>query len=102
MKGAWARAARRLGWALLVIVGVTTASFVVAHVLPGDPARMLVGPQASLRDVERARALYGLDRPLPERYARFWARLLHTGPRAEGEARKQPEHRSCMTLGVLH
>lgn len=102
MKSAWMRVVQRLGWALLVIFGVTTVSFVVEHVLPGDPARMLVGPQASLRDVERARALYDLDQPLPERYARFWMRLLHTGPRVEAEARKLPEHRSCWVLGPLH
>lgn len=95
-----ARALRRLGWAVLVVFGVTTASFVIAYVLPGDPARMLVGPQASIADVERARAVYALDRPLAVQYARFWTRLVHTG--ASDTHRAHPEHRSCGALLGVH
>jgi peptide/nickel transport system permease protein len=95
---------RRLGWALTLVLGVTTVSFVVANLLPGDPARMLVGPQASARELARARELYALDRPLPLQYVRYWTRLLHFGPpRPEGSARPDPEHRSCAVPGLgLH
>jgi peptide/nickel transport system permease protein len=98
VKRALGRAARRLAWALLVIVGVATLSFVVAQLLPGDPARMMLGPQASPADVTRARELYGFDRPLPVQYARFWGRLVHRGPSAGDK-----DHRSCASLGLgLH
>jgi len=96
--------ARRLFWAVVVIVGVTSIAFVMANVLPGDPARMLVGPQASAEDVSRAREIYGLDRPLWEQYERFWTRLLHIRP-APGEE-PSPEdpgaltHRSCADTGI--
>ncbi len=88
------RAARRLGWGMVVILGVATLSFVVAQLLPGDPARVMLGPQASSEDVAHARRLYGLDQPLPVQYARYWRRLLHAGPPGRGDA-----HASCAALG---
>ncbi len=91
------RAARRLLWAALVIVGVATVSFVVAELLPGDPARMMLGPQASAADVAHVREAYGLDRPLPVKYALFWSRLVHRGGPLAVKGR-DPEHRSCAAL----
>lgn len=100
MREVLARAARRLAWAAFVVVVVTTLSFFVIEVLPGDPARLLVGPQASAQDVARARQIYGLDQPLFGRYARFWGRLVHLGPRTIPP--KDKEHGSCgsVALGV--
>jgi peptide/nickel transport system permease protein len=82
---------RRLGWALVVVVGVVTVSFFLARVLPGDPVRMLLGPQARPADVARARRIYALDRPAHQQYLRFWGRLVH---RAAADAPRD-EHRSC-------
>lgn len=96
MRAGLARAASRLGWAALVVVVVTTLSFLVLEVLPGDPARMLVGPQASEQDAAQARRIYGLDRPFVERYGRFWWRLVHVGPKAIDA--KDREHRSCASV----
>lgn len=84
-------ALRRFAWALVVVVGVASIAFVITHLLPGDPARMLVGPQAAARDVARVRELYGLDEPVRTRYWRYWTRLLHLDaapPGSEG-------HKSC-------
>lgn len=89
---------RRLGWTLLLIFGTTTVAFFLANVLPGDPARMLVGPQASAKDVENVRRAYGLDRPITERYVRSMSRLIHLGPREI--PKRAPEHRSCASLGL--
>jgi peptide/nickel transport system permease protein len=91
---------RRLGWAAIVVAGVTLVSFAIALLLPGDPARMLVGPQASAADLEHVRELYALDRPAPVQLARYVRRLVHTGPRAAPAARS--DHRSCAVgpLGV--
>ncbi|WP_438020729.1 ABC transporter permease [Sorangium sp. So ce315] len=87
---------RRLGWAAIVIAGVTAVAFAIAYLLPGDPARMLVGPQASAADVDRVRAIYALDRPVPVQFARFVRRLVHVGPDPGGSPpRADPEHRSC-------
>ncbi len=101
MKAGLVRAAGRLGWAAFVVVVVTTLSFFVLEVLPGDPARMLVGPQASAADVASARRIYGLDQPIAVRYARLWGRLLHLGPHAISP--KDKEHRSCAVVaGPVH
>jgi peptide/nickel transport system permease protein len=99
VKAALAYVARRLAWAVVVVVGVTTIAFALAEVLPGDPARMLLGPQASAADVAHAREVYGLDRPLAERYARFWGRLVHRA----GAATDDRRHASCAAIGLgLH
>ncbi|MBW2456328.1 MAG: ABC transporter permease [Deltaproteobacteria bacterium] len=68
---------RRLGWAVVVVIGVGTVAFVMARPLPGDPTRMVLGPQARPADVERARKIYGLDQPVWTQYAKFWSRLVH-------------------------
>lgn len=92
--------ARRFAWALVLVLGVTSLSFVVVQVLPGDPARMLLGPQASAADVTRARALYGLDRSVPSQFVRYWAHLIHRG---STPAPGDKEHRSCAeVLPGLH
>ena len=90
--------ARRLALALLVVVGVVTVAFVVTRALPGDPVRMLLGPQARPADVARARGVYGLDQPLHAQYLRFWSRLMH---RAEGDP---AGHESCAAFAseTLH
>lgn len=88
---------QRLGWTLALMMGIATLAFFLSNVLPGDAARMLVGPQASAKDVERARALYGLDRPIVEQYVRHLRRLVHVGPRSI-EPKASKEHRSCQAL----
>jgi len=89
-------ALRRLAWALVVVLGVGTVAFFVARKLPGDPVRMLVGPQASSKDIARARRIYGLDRPLLVQYGRFWQRLIHL--REQGGQ----QHASCAAVGPVH
>jgi peptide/nickel transport system permease protein len=85
----------RVGWAMLLVFGVCTAAFVVTRLLPGDPARMLVGPQASAGDVSRARQIYGLDEPALAQYGRFWTRLVHRGAASTAS---DPVHQSCLPL----
>jgi peptide/nickel transport system permease protein len=102
MKILFWRALRRIGWALTVVFGVTTLSFFLVHILPGDPARMIVGPQASAQDVARAREVYGLTGPIRVRYARYLLRLVHIGDVLPQGATRSTEHRSCASMGPLH
>jgi glutathione transport system permease protein len=61
---------RMLGLApTLVIVGVVVFLFV--HLLPGDPARLAAGPDATPATVELVRQDLGLDKSLPEQFLRF-------------------------------
>lgn len=62
----------RIGYALLVLLGVVTFVFGLVH-LSGDPLAGLVPPGSSPEQVAALRHAYGLDRPLPEQYARFVA-----------------------------
>jgi peptide/nickel transport system permease protein len=55
--------ARRVALAVLVVAGVIVLTFVIAHVVPGDPATTWAGPRASAAQVAAARRYLGLDRP---------------------------------------
>lgn len=63
-----AYAARRLGVFLLTVALASVAVFGILAVLPGDPASIYAGTQASPGQVEALRQEYGLDAPVPQRY----------------------------------
>lgn len=60
-----------------VLVGVSLLAFALVHAIPGDPAVIAAGLESSPETVERIRRDLGLDRPLPEQFARFAWRALH-------------------------
>ncbi len=59
-----------------VLIGVSILIFVIARVIPGDPARVALGPMASQEQVEDLREQLYLDRPLPLQYLEFVKRLF--------------------------
>jgi ABC-type dipeptide/oligopeptide/nickel transport system permease component len=67
---------RRLLLVIPVIVGVSIGVFLMVHLMPGDPARILAGIDASEEDIIRVRSSLGLDDPLPLQYVRFVGRAL--------------------------
>lgn len=58
-------------YALLVLWGVVSIVFFLFNVLPGDPARMLLGQRADMRSVELIREELGLNKPLTLQYIRY-------------------------------
>lgn len=62
---------------LLLILLVTFVVFILLHITPGDPATIILGEQATSEQVADLRRSMGLDRPLPEQYARFLANAVH-------------------------
>jgi peptide/nickel transport system permease protein len=64
--------ARRLVFAGFLIVAVSSASFVLTRLAPGDYVTESLGIDARRETVERTRARYGLDKPIAEQY-RDWA-----------------------------
>jgi ABC-type dipeptide/oligopeptide/nickel transport system permease component len=68
--------AQRLATLPILLLGVSLIVFLLGRVVPGDPARVLAGSTATEVDVERLRAQYGLDRPLPEQYLNYLERVL--------------------------
>lgn len=67
---------RRLLGMLPVIAVISVVVFGFVHLLPGDPARLIAGPDASIEDVSAVRQSLGLERPIWEQYGRFAARAL--------------------------
>lgn len=56
---------------MFVVAGVSVLIFVLARVVPGDPARLALGPAASPQQVEALRERLGLDEPVTVQYARY-------------------------------
>ena len=68
--------ARRLLSAVLVIFGVTLATFLLMHIEPGDPARAVLGIHASPTSVAALRREWGLNSSLPDQLGRFLSQLF--------------------------
>ena len=77
---------RRVALAILVVAGVIALTFVMARVVPGDPAASWAGPHVSRAELARVRHDLGLDLPLPQQIARYftgvaegdWGTSIHT------------------------
>ena len=61
---------KRFAQGLLVLIGVSFATFIVAHV-SGDPVELMARENATLQDKQDLREFLGLDRPLAEQYLSF-------------------------------
>lgn len=68
--------AKRLFYSLLVIFGVMTVTFFLMYILPGDPARLMLGQRADVQSIAAIRAELGLDKPLYEQYASFLVKVV--------------------------
>src|SRR5258708_28159970 len=67
---------RRCAGFLVALAAATLIVFLVLEVLPGDPARIMLGVEAQPESVTLLRAELGLDRPAPERYVAWVGGLL--------------------------
>jgi len=67
---------RRLALIPLTLLGVSAIVFVLARVIPGDPAQLAAGEQATPEMVEQFRREYRLDRPIWVQYGAFLAGLV--------------------------
>ncbi|MFW5792902.1 MAG: ABC transporter permease [Bacteroidota bacterium] len=62
---------RKIWYGLWVFFGVITLIFFLFKVLPGDPARMMLGQRADIASVEAIQKELGLDKPLLTQYANY-------------------------------
>lgn len=67
---------RRSLQAIPLLFLTSVVVFLLIHITPGDPVRLMLGEQASDQQVAAVRAQLGLDRSLPEQYVRFVFRAL--------------------------
>jgi peptide/nickel transport system permease protein len=69
--------ARRLVAAVITLLGVVLVMVLLVRALPGDPARIIAGLQATPDQVEKIRVSMGLDQPVPVQYWRYLVNLAH-------------------------
>jgi len=62
---------KRLPHMVLVLFGISLLIFFLARVMPGDPARLALGPEATQEQVQALRHRLGLDQPLYTQYYVF-------------------------------
>jgi peptide/nickel transport system permease protein len=67
----------RLVASLVVLAGVSMLMFLIARVIPGDPARIALGPNATEAQVQALRHERHLDEPIPVQYWEYIRELAH-------------------------
>ena len=68
---------RRIGQAIIVLIGVTIITFILWHLLPGNPVRAILGTRASAIDIKQLTDQLGLNKPLWVQYAVWVNNLIH-------------------------
>ena len=68
---------RRALLLVVMLLGLVTIMFAITHVAPGDPARLMAGPNATQDMVETVRREYGLDRPLLRQFVDYVGGIVH-------------------------
>ncbi len=70
----WKFIGTRLLQGIIVLIGLSIVIFSIARIMPGDPARLALGPLASDQQVNEFRKLMGFDEPI---YVQYWVWLKH-------------------------
>lgn len=68
---------QRLLLALVVVLGVSFVVFLIIHLVPGEPARVILGVQANAEDIAAINKRLGLDRPFFEQYGSWLWGILN-------------------------
>ncbi|NLM40292.1 MAG: ABC transporter permease, partial [Firmicutes bacterium] len=67
---------RRLLLVIPVLIGISIFVFLIMHLTPGDPARLMLGESAPTEQLEQLREELGLNDPLPVQYFRWLRKAL--------------------------
>src|SRR5437763_16758526 len=73
----WFYVAKRLGLAVITLLGVIVAVFIMTRILPGDPAVVMAANNATPAVLQSLRQVMGLDRPLPLQLGSYMVDVLH-------------------------
>jgi ABC-type dipeptide/oligopeptide/nickel transport system permease component len=68
---------KRIFLLIPILVGISVVTFMITHVLPGDPIYIILSPYATTDDVAAARVRLGLDKPLYVQYGVYLESLVH-------------------------
>lgn len=94
----------------MTMLGIAILTFLITNIAPGDPARLIAGPNATPDMVETIRVENGLDRPLYIQFAHYMGNLLQgdlgtslitTKPVLTELARYAPATIELVTLAML-
>lgn len=88
----------RLATTLITLLGVSVVVFVTIRVVPGNPVAMMLPPGATEADIDRLRALYGLDKSILQQYF-IWLSNVVQGDFGTSIQTRQPVLR--LVLGRL-
>lgn len=101
---------RRLIFVVPQLLGITFISFFLVKLIPGDPAVLMLGPNATHEAVIELRSQLGLDQPVPKQFAIYLGNVLHgdlgkswqtTRPVLEDLLERFPATLELVTLGLL-
>lgn len=67
---------QKIGYAILTLFGVVTVIFFLFTILPGDPARMMLGQNETEEQIAVVKKKYGFDQPISVQYIRYINDLL--------------------------
>ncbi|WP_367971814.1 ABC transporter permease, partial [Helicobacter acinonychis] len=68
---------KRILWAIPTLFGVSVIVFMMVHLVPGDPALVILGEKANQAAIDALREQFGLNKPLIEQYFFFINNVLH-------------------------
>lgn len=80
---------KRFLHSIFVIFGLSILIFIIARIVPGDPARMMLGPRATAQAVELQREEMHLNDPLVVQYA-YWIKGVFSGNFGRSFVSKRP------------
>ncbi|MFD2388461.1 ABC transporter permease family protein [Enterococcus rivorum] len=69
--------AKRLVDLIPTLFLVTVIVFLVTRMIPGDPASTMLGPQASVEEINKLREQLGLNEPKLQQFIQYLQDLLH-------------------------
>src|SRR6056297_684974 len=73
---------RRLLLIIPIFLGVSIIIFLMMRMIPGDPARILAGENATAQDIQNITDRFGLDQPLVVQYLKFMSGIVTNSVRS--------------------
>ena len=67
---------KRILLGILIVIMAVTLLFCMIHMVPGDPARIILGPRATPDMIANISVQMGLDKPLPVQILKFFGNIL--------------------------
>ncbi|MDR1006136.1 MAG: ABC transporter permease [Bacteroidales bacterium] len=95
----WKFVLNRLGYGLLVLFGVVTLVFVLFNILPGDPARMMLGQRADKESINIINRDLGLDKPLLTQYLNYLNDLSPLSFHRNDDYKKYTSYKTIAKVG---